>query len=114
MLKSACRLFKEEVMYNWVIYLRLLIKQYFAMLGELYNEDNLFQQEIPEQLWTNITTFIQNLRDLPVWKDRSMAATIFGGKQNYDFWKTIFSTAKTQDGTQVLANSINIVEMIKK
>ncbi len=85
-----------------------------AVLGEMYNEDNLFQQEIPEQLWQNITNFIQNLRDLPVWKDRSMAATIFGGKQNYDFWKTIFSTAQTPDGTPALAKSLNILEMIKK
>ena len=63
---------------------------------------------------SRIIKAIQNLRDLPIWKDRSMAATIFGGKQNYDFWKTIFQTSKTPDGTQVLANSINIVEMIKK
>ena len=110
----ACRLFKEEVMYNWVSYLKLLIKQHILMTGNMVDDENLFQQKIPDQLWTHITVFIQNLRDLPIWRDRSMAATIFGGKQNYDFWKIIFSTAKTPDGTQVLARSINVVEMIKK
>ena len=109
----ACRLFKEEVMYNWVQYLKLVIKNYFGNMGELYDEDNLFQQAFPEVLWTNIRNFICNLRELPVWKDRAMAATVFGGKQNYDYWKTIFSTGNTPDGTQVLAKKLNTLDMIK-
>ena len=110
----ACRLFKEEIMYNWIGQLKALIKQYFAILGDFEYEDNLFQQFIPDSLWTNIQNYIQNLRDLPIWKDRSMAATIFGGKQNYDFWRTIFKDAKTPDGTQVLAKPIVPMEMIKR
>lgn len=38
----AYRLCKEEIMYNWVQYLRLLIKNHFAFAGTMYNEDNLF------------------------------------------------------------------------
>ena len=110
----AYRIFKEEIMYNWVQYLRLLIKNHFAFAGTMYNEDNLFQQKIPDQLWENIRTFIINLKDLPLWKDRSMAATIFGGKNNYDFWKTVFQTSRTPDGTQVLTVPLNVADMIKK
>ena len=110
----AYRLCKEEIMYNWVQYLRLLIKNHFAFAGTMYNEDNLFQQRIPDQLWENIRTFIINLKNLPVWKDRSMAATIFGGKNKYDFWKIIFQTGKTSDGTQVLVVPLNVADMIKK
>lgn len=43
-----------------------------------------------------------------------MSATIFGVKSNYDFWKTIFATGKSLDGTSVIANPINVAEMIKK
>lgn len=86
----------------------------FAFAGTMYNEDNLFQQRIPDQLWENIRTFIINLKNLPVWKDRSMAATIFGGKNKYDFWKIIFQTGKTSDGTQVLVVPLNVADMIKK
>lgn len=43
-----------------------------------------------------------------------MSATIFGGKSNYDFWKTIFATGEAPDGTSVIANLINVAEMIKK
>ena len=51
---------------------------------------------------------------MPIWKDRSMSATIFGGKNNYDFWKTIFETGKTPNGNLVLLKPINVVDMIKK
>lgn len=110
----ACRLFKEEIMYNWVQYIKLLINNYFAMNGTMYDNDNLFQQKITDQLWENIRTFLQNFRNLPIWRDRSMSSTIFGGKNNHDYWKIAFSTGKTPDGTPVLAEPLNVTEMVKK
>lgn len=109
----AYRVFKEEIMYNWIQYLKLLIKNFFIYSGDMYDEDNLFQQKVPEQAWENIENFIFNFRNLPVWKDRSMAATVFGGKNNYDFWKTVFQTGNTPDGTAVLSKPLNVVDMIK-
>ena len=110
---AAYRLFKEEIMYNWIQYIELLIKNFFSMTGEMFNDQNLFQIKFPDQLWTNVRAFVRNLRDLPLWKDRSMATTIFGGKQVYDYWQTVFRTAKAPDGTLVLAKPINVVEMVK-
>jgi hypothetical protein len=51
---------------------------------------------------------------LPLWKDRSMASTIFSGKNNYDFWKQVFKTGKTPDNAIVLSKPLNFVEMIRK
>ena len=110
---AAYRIFKEEIMYNWIQYIELLIKNFFSMTGELYDSDNLFQIKFPEQLWINIRIFVRNLRDLPLWRDRSMAATVFGGKQVYDYWLYTFKTGKTPDGTIVLSKPINVVDMIK-
>lgn len=110
----AYRLFKEEIMYNWVKSLQLLIRHYFVFSGIMFDEENLLQQKLPDQVWTNIKTFICNLRDLPVWKDRSMSATVFGGKNNYDYWKTVFETGKTPDGILVLSEPINVAKMIQK
>jgi len=67
---------------------------------------------MPEQLWENIRSFISNLRDLPLWKDRGMAFTIFGGKNKYEYWGEIFQTGVAPDGTIVLAKPINVMEMI--
>ena len=110
----ACRIFKEEIMYNWIQYIALLINNYFSLTGEMFDSQNLFQRKFQDQLWINIRTFVKNLRDLPLWKNRHMAATVFGGKQVYDYWKTAFETCKTPDGTTVLAKPINVVEMIKQ
>lgn len=110
----ACRLFKEEIMYNWVKYLQLLIKNHFAFAGTMYDDQNLFQQKFPDRLWENIRTFVVNLRELPLWKDRNMSSTIFGGKNNYDFWKTIFEIGKTPDGTPVLIEPLNVTKMIMR
>lgn len=110
----AYRFFKEEIMYNWILYLKLLIQNFYAYSGVMYNSENLFQQPLPEQLWDNIGLFIESFIELPLWKDRSMSSTIFGGKNNYDFWRTVFVTAKTPDGTQVLTAPINVADMIKR
>ena len=99
-------------MYNWIKYIELLINNHFAYSGNMYNRENLLQQKFSEVLWKNIRTFITNFANLPIWRDRSMSATIFGGKNNYDFWETIFRTGKTPNGTLVLLKPINVTEMI--
>lgn len=109
----AFRISKEETMYNWLLYLRSVITSYFSSIGKLYDSNRLFQIEFDEQLWTNIRNFIINLRNLPLWKDKSMASTIFSGKRNYDYWKNIFETCKSPDGAQVIARPLNYIEMIK-
>ena len=77
----------------------------------MHNE--ILQQPFDEQLWINIENFVDNLYELPLWKDRGMASTIFAGKNTYDYWKTIFETSKSLDGAQVLAKPLNFMEMIK-
>ncbi len=109
----AYRISKEEVMYNWLIYLKKVIELYFDTTGKIYDKRRLFQLRFDEQLWTNIRNFIKNLKDLPLWKDRSMASTIFAGKNNYDYWKNIFESGKSPDGAQVLAKPLNFIDMAK-
>lgn len=101
-------------MYNWIKYIELLIKNHFAFSGTMFDDKNLFQQKYPDKLWENIQTFLENLHDLPVWKDRSMASTVFGGKNPMGYWGNIFATGSTTDGTKVLAKPINVADMIQK
>lgn len=110
----AYRLMKEEIMYNWIKYIERLIVNYFSMTGTMYDLENLFQQQFPDKLWEKIETFLSNLRELPLWRDRSMSSTIFGGKNTYDYWLEIFQTGRTLDGQTVLANPINYVAMSEK
>ncbi len=77
-------------------------------------EERIFQTPFDDQVWINIENFVKNLSQLPLWKDRSMASTIFSGKNNYDYWKEIFETGNSLDGAVVLANPLNFIEMIKR
>ena len=109
----AYRISKEEILYNWLQYLKKVITTYFSNTGKMFTDEKIFQTPFDEQLWKNIENFVKNLSQLPLWKDRSMANTIFSGKKNYDYWKEIFETGKSLDGALVLANPLNFIEMIK-
>ena len=104
---------KEEVIYNWIQYLKKVIEAYFTNTGKIYESNKLFQLPFPDILWNNITKFIKNLSELPLWCDKSMASTHFSGKKNYDFWKSVFETGKTQEGVQVLSKPLNFIELIR-
>lgn len=109
----AYRISKEEILYNWLQYLKKVITTYFANTGKMVEEEKIFQTPFDDQIWINIENFVKNLSQLPLWKDRSMASTIFSGKNNYDYWKEIFETGNSLDGAVVLATPLNFIEMIK-
>lgn len=110
---AAYRISKEEIMVNWLQYLKKVIENYFSNTGKIFDPKKVFQEKFEEQLWTNIRNFVTNLIRLPLWKDKSMAATIFSGKNNYDYWREIFETGNSPDRAKVLAKPLNFVEMIK-
>ena len=64
-------------------------------------------------VWESSETFVENLGALPLWANRELSKTVFGGKQNYDFWQRIFETGKTPSNQQVLAGPIDLMQMIK-
>lgn len=110
----AYRMSKEEIMYNWVNFLLLIIKQYFLNNG-VYVNDNYFEHKFPEQLWVNLRNAIKNLHELPLWINKTIASTVFSGKKPYEYWKTIFESGKEpgSNGVQVLAKPLNILELIQ-
>ncbi|MDR2733602.1 MAG: HNH endonuclease [Spirochaetota bacterium] len=110
----AYRISKEEIIYNWLLFLQKVVESYFSTTGKIFDKNKLFQTPFDDQLWHNLEIFVKNLVKLPLWKDRGMASTIFSGKNNYDFWKHVFKTGKTTDGVSVLINPLNYVEMIRE
>ena len=108
----ATRMSREEVVYNWLRYVHQLIKQYYLMSGQIIEDDELFEQKFSPELWGLIRKLIKNLASLPVWVNHSISSTVFGGRQNYEFWKVIFATGKTQAGPQILAKPLNLNDLI--
>ena len=109
----AFRMSKEEIVYNWLQYAGQIARQYFIMQGRPDPQERLFQYRFPEQIWENIRKFLQNLSAMPFWVNTDLSATVFGGKQNNSFWKTVFESGRTPQGMQVLAEPLNLIEMIK-
>jgi hypothetical protein len=99
---AAYRMAREEILYGWLQFVRRIVQNYFIMTGVTFQEDKLFQYRFPEPLWGNIENFLVNLRKLPLWVNRELSATVFGGKQNYEFWQTIFETGRTPQGNKLL------------
>ncbi|MBN1815682.1 MAG: HNH endonuclease [Anaerolineae bacterium] len=111
---KAFRVSKEEVLYNWLHYIAHIIKNYFIMQGKPIDDKKLFQYLFPEPIWDRIRLFVRNLANLSVWVNNELSATVLGGKQNYDFWQTIFETGHSPQGLQVLAKPLDLMEMIKE
>jgi len=110
----AYRISKEEIIYNWLQYLKSVVENYFNNTGKIFAKNQLFQTPFDDQLWLNLEIFVKNLIKMPLWKDRSMASTIFSGKNNYEYWKQVFETGKTPDGASILLKPVNFVEMIRE
>ena len=109
----AYRMSKEEIVYNWLSYLKQIASQYFIMQGIPDPADKLFQVTFPEQVWENMRKFLRSLAALPVWVNVELSDSVFGGKQNNNHWKAIFTTGKTPQGMQVLAEPVNLIKMIQ-
>lgn len=109
----ACRMSREEVIYNWLRCIQQIAKSHFINSGKPIQEEKLFQYQFPDQLWANIRRFVRNLVALPLWVNKDLSETVFDGKQNLRFWETVFETGKTPQGVQVMPKAINLVEMIK-
>jgi hypothetical protein len=109
----AFRMCKEEVLYSWLSYVRQIVQWHFTMAGQPFDQTRSFQYKFPEQLWDRLRTYLLNLRALALWVNRDLSATVFGGKQTSDFWRTIFLDGKTPQGQQVLGAPLNLMDMIK-
>lgn len=109
---KAWRIAREEVLGNVLAWVRLVIENYFAYTGEMVDKERLLQHPFPEVLWKRLEAFLNNLSKLPCWVDKNLSTTIFGAKQNLDYWAQIFKTGKTPSGITVLAQPLDINKMI--
>ena len=110
----AFRMCKEEVLYSWLSYVKQIALMHFTMAGQPFDQTRPFQYKFPEQLWDRLRAYLVNLRALTLWVNRDLSATVFGGKQNNDFWRTIFLDGRTPQGQQVLSAPLNLMDMIQE
>jgi hypothetical protein len=110
---SAFRLSREEILYAWLRLVRQIVQNYFITTGRPVLEDKPFQYRFPEPLWESIENFITNLTKMPVWVNRELSQTVFGGRQSPEYWQTVFESGKTPQGQQIMASGVNLMKMIQ-
>lgn len=108
----AFRMAKEEVIYNWLKHVRQVVHHFLLGTGQPINPDKLFQYEVPEPCWGQVDGFLTALIHLPIWVNRALSNTAFGGKQNYDYWESVFASGQAPGGFPVMAKGLNLTEMI--
>jgi hypothetical protein len=109
----AWRIAREEVLANVMRWVRLVIANYFAYTGKVIHEDRQLHTRLPDELWDRLKNFFESLSRLPCWIDRNFSTTVFGPKQNLDYWETVFETGKAPSGIQILAAPLDLNEMIR-
>src|SRR5438132_12661147 len=108
----AWRIAREEILGNLMQWVRLVIEQYYAWTGKHIDKERLLQYKMPVDLWQRVEAFLENLARLPCWVDSGLSTTVFGAKQNRDFWRVTFETGKTPSGVRVLTKPLDVNEMI--
>lgn len=107
----AFRMGKEEVLYSWLKYVQQIVLRHFVAVGAPVDQDRLFQYGFSEVLWQQIRAYVRNLAGLPLWVNLSLSATVFGGKQTSDFWRSIWETGRAPQGTIVLPAPIDLTAL---
>jgi hypothetical protein len=92
---------------------RHIVQNYFIMMGKPIDEKKLFQYTISDACWENIENFVSALKRLPMWINKDLSKSVFGGRQNNDFWQSIFESGCTPIGVDIMPKGINVMEMIQ-
>ena len=93
----AWRVAREEILANVLRWLRLVIEHYFAFTLQMYDKERLLQRPLPDALWEHVRNFLISVAGLPCWFDKNLSTTVFGPKQNLDFWEQVFQTGPSAD-----------------
>ena len=110
----AWRIARDEVLANVMRWVCLVIENYRAYTAAPpVDRDRLLHTSLPDELWRRVEAFLRNLAKLPCWYDRQFSTTVFGPKQNLDYWEKVFSTGKAPNGISILAKGLDLHQMIR-
>lgn len=109
----AHRIGREEIIYNWVGLALNVCQTGLISNGKFWDAQRPFHKPLPPAVWSSLENFIINFSRLPLWKNRNLSATVFGGKQNFQFWKDAFLTG-TANGITILAGGgVKLIELMQ-
>lgn len=110
----AHRMAREEILSAWIGKIKTIAQLSFTTMNLPCYQDRPLHRPVPTTLWSNIDNYIINLGRLPLWRDRGLSSTIFGGKQSAGFWRDVFETGQAPNGTAVLPpGGLNLMTLMQ-
>lgn len=109
----AHRMAREEILQAWIELVLSVCQTVVISSGQLWDKERPFHRRLPDTVWNSLDHFIANFARIPLWKDRSLSATVFGGKQNTQFWKDAFATGTANQIKILAGGGVNLLELMK-
>ena len=109
----AHRLAREEILQAWIELALSVCQTVVVSTGQLWDRERPFHRRLPDTVWQSLDCFVVNFSNLPVWRNRSLSSTVFGGKQNLQFWRNAFATGSANQLTILAGGGINLIELMK-
>lgn len=109
----AHRMAREEILQAWVELALSVCQTVVISAGQLWHAERPFQRRLPEALWSTLDHFVVNLSRLPLWKNRTLSSTVFGGKQNLQFWRNAFQSGSANGVIILPGGGVNLLELMK-
>lgn len=109
----AHRLAREEILQAWIELALSVCQTVVVSTGQIWNNERPFHRRLPDTVWQSLDHFVSNFGNLPLWKNRSLSSTVFGGKQNLQFWRNAFATVSANQLTILPGGGINLIELMK-
>lgn len=109
----AWRVCREEIIENILKWVHFVMISHYSVVKTYVQADRVLQTRAPDVLWDQVETFLQHLRALPCWVDTELSQTVFGPKQNLDYWETVFNPGDAPNGISVLSKPFDFFEMIE-
>jgi len=109
----AHRMGREEILQAWIELCLSVCQTVVISSGQLWNAERPFHRPVPETVWSSLDNFITNFSRLPLWKNRALSATVFGGKQTTQFWKEAFATGTANQIRILAGGGVNLLDLMQ-
>jgi len=109
----AHRMAREEILQAWIELCLSVCQTVVISSGSLWDKERPFQRRHSEAMWASLDNFVVNFSRLPLWKNRSLSATVFGGKQSMQFWRDAFANGTANQIKILPGGGVNLLDLMQ-
>ncbi len=109
----AHRIGREEVLYAMFDLALTVCQTAVVAAGEYWDRERPFHKRLPETIWTTLDNFFVNFGSIPIWTNPDLSLTLFGGKQNFQFWKDVFKTGSANGAIVIAGGGLTPLKLMQ-